>query len=228
MRKWGLVITLFYGLIVVILLLPGFVLLLGDYSSLTGFFDHVQEGFAAWGTWITVAILVASEALLLFLRVDTSFKRLKPRAHILVSTTMAAFFLALLTFAGAYCVALIPKGDWASALIDRFLNGGGSVVGAGLFIWLFWGIVFYLFCRNSNDIVSRAVTWLLRGSVLELLIAVPAHVIVRRRHDCSAPIVTSFGITSGIAIMLLSFGPSVLLLFKKRMEIYSVRGAAAR
>ena len=73
---------------------------------------------------------------------------------------------------------------------------------------------------NSTDPVTRAVSWLFRGSILELLVAVPSHVIVRRRHDCCAPMVTGFGITSGIAIMLISFGPSVLLLFKKRMEGY--------
>jgi hypothetical protein len=78
-------------------------------------------------------------------------------------------------------------------------------------------------CRNSTDPVTRAVAWLFRGSVLELLIAVPAHVIIRRRHDCSAPVVNSFGIASGIAIMLLSFGPSVLLLYKKRMAAYSTK-----
>jgi hypothetical protein len=50
---------------------------------------------------------------------------------------------------------------------------------------------------------------------------------VRRRQDCSAPLATSFGITTGIAVMLLSFGPSVLLLYKKRMEKYRTAGHAA-
>jgi len=33
---------------------------------------------------------------------------------------------------------------------------------------------------------------------------------------------TSFGITAGVAIMLSSFGASVLRLYRKRMERYSV------
>jgi len=50
---------------------------------------------------------------------------------------------------------------------------------------------------------------------------VSAQVIVRRRHDCSAPAATSFGITAGVAIMLISFGPSVLPLYRKPMERHS-------
>ena len=67
-----------------------------------------------------------------------------------------------------------------------------------------------------------------RGSVLELLIAVPAHIVMRRRHDCSAPAVNGYGIAAGISIMLLSFGPSVLLLFKKRMEAYAPKAPAEK
>ena len=72
-------------------------------------------------------------------------------------------------------------------------------------VWVVWGIVFSFYFRNSSAL-PREFSWLLKGSVLELLIAVPCHVIVRRRGDCSAPIATSFGIVTGIAVMLLSFG----------------------
>jgi hypothetical protein len=44
---------------------------------------------------------------------------------------------------------------------------------------------------------------------------------VRQRDDCSAPVVTGFGIVTGIAIMLLCFGPGVLALYKKKLDTYS-------
>jgi hypothetical protein len=224
MRNWGLAVTLFYALIIAVLLVPVAVWLgVGiDASGLTGFHLHVKEAYATWFTWVIVAVPVIGEFLLLFLRVDTSEKRLKPRTHILVSSITTAFFLGLLTFAGVLGVGVALRGD------KSLPDGVPGVVGAIAVAWAVWAIIFYRVHRDSSDPISHAVTWLLRGSVLELLIAVPAHVIVRRRGDCSAPIATSFGITSGIAIMLLAFGPSVLLLYKQRIEKYSMKASTGK
>jgi len=222
MRNWGLVVTLFYALIIVVLLVPIAVWLgVGiDATGWTGFYLHVKEAYATWFTWIIAAVPVLGEFLLLFLRVDTSQKRLRPRTHILVSSITTAFFLGLLTFAGVLGVGVALRGD--KSMPDGVLPVMGTIVVA----WAAWAIIFYRVHRDSSDAISRAVTWLLRGSVLELLIAVPAHVIVRRRGDCSAPVATSFGITSGLAIMLLAFGPSVLLLYKQRIDRYSMKASA--
>jgi hypothetical protein len=224
MRNWGLAVSLFYALIIIVLLVPIAVWLgVGiDATGWTGFYLHVKDAYATWFTWVIVAVPMIGEFLLLFLRVDTSQKRLKPRTHILISSITTAFFLGLLTFAGVLGVGVGFRGDKAMP------DGVPAVLAATAVAWAAWAIIFYRVHRDSTDAVSRAVTWLLRGSVLELLIAVPAHVIVRRRGDCSAPIATSFGITSGIAIMLLAFGPSVLLLYKQRIERYSMKTSAGK
>lgn len=228
MRKWGVVVTLCYALLILVLIVPGWVLLLGDYSGRASFYALITDDYADWIPWTMLGVLAASQALLLFLKVDTSRKRLKPRSHILVSSALTAFFLALLTLAGGFSAWVAFKGDKGIDFVDRLPGGAVWILAAWVFLWLLWGIVFYRFSRDSEDPITRAVSWLLRGSVLELLIAVPAHVIVRRRHDCSAPGVTAFGLTSGIAVMLLAFGPSVLLLYHKRIERYWARAAAGK
>ena len=148
MRKWGVVISAFYALILLVLLLPVFVLLAqSQYHDLAVRGDKFGEGSFA----------------------------------------------------------------------NPFIFFGG--------LWVVWGVLFYLYFRNSSEIINHTVSWLLKGSILEMLIAIPCHVIVRRRDDCSAPAVTSFGIVTGIAIMLISFGPSVLFLYKKRLETYAPRSS---
>jgi len=127
---------------------------------------------------------------------------------------------ALLAFAGVSAAGAAVIGD---KFIDQYWQSETQIFCIWAAIWLLWGIVFYLYFRNSAPMTTRAVSWLLKGSVLELLIAVPCHIWVRRRGDCSAPLATSFGIVTGIAVMLLAFGPSVLLLYKKRLDAYATR-----
>jgi hypothetical protein len=221
MRKWGIVVTGFYAVILLVLIVPGAMSLGGgNLSTLSGLIDGVKDVYRDWAFWILAAAVIGSQALLLFLSVDTSQKRLKPRTHILISCAVAGILTALLTSAVIWGLGFAAGGDkfW-DRLFDKeadvFLFWGG--------LWLAWGVIFYLYFRKSSAVVNQTVSWLLKGSILELLIVVPCHVIVRRRHDCSAPAATSFGIATGIAVMLLSFGPSVLFLYKKRLDEYGAR-----
>jgi len=213
MRKWGVVVSLLYAFILLALLVPAFRVLAG---SSTPTLNDFAELYKSWITWLIVCIFVIPQFVLLWLSVDKNSKRLKPQRPLLFSAVLTGFFLAIVTFVVAVALFVAIRGENAIPDFDTIT----PVIVPPFVLWLMWGILFYLMYRNSTDPVTRAVSWLFRGSVLELLVAVPTHVIVRRRHDCCAPAWTGFGITSGIAIMLLAFGPSVLLLFKKRMEKY--------
>jgi hypothetical protein len=218
--RWGLIITLFYLIALVVLVVPatiffGFVPRISTATQLLGMEATV---FVSWPTWIVLALLLTGEALLLWLSVDTTRKRLKPRTHILVSAINAAMLLGLLTSAAIIAVCVAIWGDH----LENWLHLG-FLLGGFLVPWLIWGVIFYRLTRNAEDAITRTVSWLMRGSVLELLIAIPSHVIVRRRGDCCAPVGSAYGIATGIAIMMLSFGPSVLLLYKKRIEARAPR-----
>lgn len=221
MRKWGIVISVFYAVIVLGILFPAAVRLAGwDIAFSKSFHENLQDLYSMWPIWVPIAAVIAGQALLLFLSVDTSYKKLKPRAHVTVSVAISSLLAAMLAVAIYYCVDSAVRGD-------KFGDSYHLDTTAGMFglwgaMWVLWGIVFFLYFKNSSHVTERAVSWLLKGSVLELLIAVPCHVIVRRRGDCCAPLVTSFGIVTGIAVMLMCFGPSVLFLFKKRLDGYSV------
>jgi Ni/Fe-hydrogenase subunit HybB-like protein len=220
MRKWGIVISVFYAMIVLGLLVPAAIIIAGDTNPLRA---ALADFFSAWLSWILIAAVVAGQVLLLFLSVDSSQKRLKPRTHIAISVAVSSMLFGLLSLAVIYCVGVVIRSDEFGT---GYLDTAAKFAGAWVALWVLWGVFFYLYLRNSTHAVTHVISWLLKGSVLELLIAVPCHVIVRRRGDCSAPAATSFGIATGIAVMLLCFGPSVLFLFKKRLDAYSAHKPA--
>jgi cytochrome bd-type quinol oxidase subunit 2 len=224
MRRWGVVLSVFYAVIVLGILIPWAMLLSGESQyGVSGFLKDLREIYREGMVWVFTLMVVVSQAFLLFLSVDTTQKRLKPQAHIWVSCAVASALTALMAYGAVLCVGVAMRGDKFLDANEAAIGSRAKVlIGVGI-LWALWAVAFYLYLRNKSEVVSRVVSWLLRGSVLELLIAVPCHVLVRRKHECCAPLVTSFGIVTGVAIMLLSFGPSILFLYKKRLDGYAMR-----
>lgn len=216
MRKWGVLITCFYFFVVACLLIPA-ALTIATYHP--GTLKEWLEVYHDWLLWIWIGILVGGEALLLFISVDSSQKRLKPRQHVLASLAMIALMVALLTFAGALSLLAGAIGDKLfEEPFGPYVDSRLKLIAWVLGLWGVWGVVFWSCLKSAPPRPAQLAQRLIKGSVLELLIAVPAHVISRHRDDCSAPVATSFGIATGIAIMLLSFGPGTLLLLWNRLN----------
>jgi hypothetical protein len=154
MRKWGVLISLFYAVIVLGLIIPAASLLVDYHNPFSPeFFDSLRDFYGLWFTWFVAVILIAGEAILLFLTVDTSQKRLKPRTHIAVSYSVTAVFFALLIFAGLSALG-------AAIFSDDFLTyawaSDTEVIGIWAGLWLLWGAIFYLYTRNAPVAVTIA------------------------------------------------------------------------
>lgn len=95
-----------------------------------------------------------------------------------------------------------------------------TVLGYLIGLWLAWGLVFFHFAQadQPDSLIRRTTRWLLRGSIAELLVAVPCHIIVRHRNDCCAPAASFWGIVTGLSVLLLAFGPGVYFLFAHRLR----------
>jgi hypothetical protein len=229
MRKWAIVITAFYALVVLFLGTFGAFMVVTESLEVLDIFDGsdsfgeviIEYAFL----WITIFILVCSQALLMFLSVDISWRRLKPQRHARVTAGLVGLMILILLVAVVFAVSAAYSGDsfWPGAWLLQSLPEISQLPVALLavvLIWAGWGALFYTFSKRVSNVVDAAVSWLIRGSVLELLIAVPCHLIIRQRSDCCAPLASAYGIATGIAVMLMAFGPSALFLYKRKLDDY--------
>jgi hypothetical protein len=211
-RRWATLITLFYAVVVILLLVP-FASWLAEDGQPDGPGEMVKDLFfdpeGAWYGWSWLVALVAGQALLVLLSVDTARRRLTPRRRI------AATVIALTLAVGLLSAAAL--GSVAAAIDEDTLDFSIWLVPIA---WLISGAVFYVYREGLSHRLDRVLNWLLAGSVLELLIVLPCHIVVRQRDDCCAPAFTALGIATGIAVMLMCFGPGILLLYQRRLALY--------
>jgi len=220
--RWAIVVAILYGVVLAFFVFP----LLGaavfpfpDTGLIERYVDFVTSSTIArdrdldvWTMyWIGIAILVVAQALLLFVVVDRG-PRLQPRQHVLFSVLAASLATAVLTVTAFWSVLTGIFGDAPLEVGDVLF------LGSPLVFWALWGIVFYVYRWRLSQRIERLLGWLIKGSILELLIAIPAHIVTRQRDDCCAPGITLVGIGTGFAIMLMAFGPGVYLLYRRRVE----------
>ena len=218
MKNWGIAISALYAVVVVALTLPLWMLLIdGDFGGeeLARLLSPEPIGEFMF-VWVSVGLFVVTQAALLFIAVDRSGNRLKPRRRLGTAIVATSFAVALMSLAVLSSVVVILKGD------DGF-EWEWFWLALPAVLWIGWGVVFYLYRERVSGALTRAVGWLLNGSVLQLLIAVPAHIVARERDDCCAPAISGFGIASGIALMLVAFGPSVVFLYQDRLRRHERR-----
>lgn len=238
MKRWAILTVFLYALALVLLTVPVVFAAFGDWGLKSDSMDiqKVLAVYAEWGYWLWLAVLVAGQFLLLLLPIHLAERRLPARRPLKIPVLVTAFFLGNLVFAGMVSILCAIFKDDAFEYFDLTLlfNLGAdqntshhsdygvlfTMIITVLIFWLVWAFVFRRATKavEPDALLKRATRWLLRGSILELIIAVPSHVIVRRRDDCCAPAGTFWGIATGISVMLLCFGPGVFYLFVERMQ----------
>jgi hypothetical protein len=239
MKRWAVFTVFIY---VAALLLLTFPVVYAAFYGKNFSVQQAMDTYFYWGFWLWVAVLAAGQVLLLLVPIDISRRRLPSRRKLKVPFIVGTFLLGNLCLAGVLsllCAIFGDKGlnifdaqNWLIWIYNAFHRDPAHHIQPTnsqsilpllwplLFFWFVWAFIFRRAARadDPDAMIKRLTRWLLRGSILELLVAVPSHVIVRRRDDCCAPIGTFWGIATGISVMLLCFGPGVYFLFVERFH----------
>lgn len=196
-----------WAVIAIYLLLLSVVLLLPLWAKLSSP-DETELLVAAT---VTAAAIALSGIGLVFTRVRIARRRPITRASLWIPLLASGFLIGGLVVGAAISVIELSKVD------ENWL--WGAWIG-GVVVWIDWAVLLWLMTANKdpNSIAAWLHRWVLAGSVAELLVAVPCHVIVRRRDECCAGYLTGTGICIGCVVMLVSFGPGVAFLYYKRWK----------
>jgi len=212
MRRWALITVGLYVVLVIVLTVPvGALAFAGSVPV-----SEVAHVFTMWWYWLALAVLALCQLLLLVVPVRAAVDIRIRQRHIAAPLVTAGLLAAVLVAAFVGCLLAVIFAD--DSIWDILVWVLVGLVAAG---WVFWALRFRKYASLAGEpaqFMDRITHTLFKGSILELLVAVACHIVVRARGDCSAPVATFVGIAAGVAVMLLAFGPGVFYLFAKRRK----------
>jgi hypothetical protein len=211
MKRWALLTIVLYVVILAVLAVP---VLLACFWPEFRLRDIVAPELHCV-LWIWIGVMALAQAALLVVPVRLASERIVATRHVFW-TILATLFLMLL-MGTAMVFAVIETIDNTKWMDDDAMLLFFGVVGA---VWCIWAFLmgFYVGGREPKTMMQRLVRFLIAGSILEVLIVIPAHILARMRNYCCAGYLTFWGIAAGVSVMLLAFGPGVFLLFVRRMQ----------
>jgi hypothetical protein len=208
MKRVAFVVVVLYATALVALTWPLLrVCFWGETSSLA---DVFGEGLY----WLFVGVMVAGQVLLLVVPVQVASRRPVSQRSVIWPILASGLLAGSLVLGATAAIVEFVQGTHA---FDS-ARSGWIAIGVGALTWLAWSVLFYRASCGANpqDVITRHCRLLIRGSILEFLIAVPTHIVARHRHYCCAGVYTFTGIAVGTAVMMLAYGPAVFVLFADR------------
>ena len=166
--------------------------------------------------WATLAVLIAtflSQYLFIFGAGTINLCKPVKKQRLIIPIAIAGFMLSVLGIS-----FIIPLIELFNIDISNWWTGGTDTLVCYTILgisWLVWGVYFFIKLRNTSRYKATAslLSLVAVSNILQLLVSLIAHYIVRRRGECLAGIFTSIGIIGGIIVMVWSFGPAILFLF---------------
>ena len=210
MKRWVLLVVGLYVVSVSVLVVP---------IALFFYKDGIEIIPFLYIYIIPVLILIQTVLLLIPLNIVT--ERPIKRRKVVTSAIIGAFPLGFLVLMFIISLVLMIWGENAS---DEYLYRWWVFIVPAV-CWTAWTVIFYKnYLNNNPKAFTAAITrWLLKGSVLELIVAIPSHIISRNRGECCAPPITFLGIIMGVSIALMSFGQGLFFLYAKRIKDKKMR-----
>jgi hypothetical protein len=223
MKRWALLISVLYISMLGILSMP---IVLAALYPLKGFKDAAEfwkgvretaDMYGYWQWWLFLAVMGLAQAALLAVPVRLVSRRPMTRCPLALTVLTGSLMMGALVTGAIYSLAEFAfaenAGDQQHGVLTNWI-----ALAMGVAAWCGWGLIFFRLSRTTEPqgFVSRLCKSLLKGSILELLIAVPTHIVARCRDYCCAGFMTFVGLTLGISVMLFSFGPGVFFLFVAR------------
>lgn len=203
-------------------------------SSVRQLFDWQSQPEAAIELVLLAAVLAGTQVAFVCplvgpITVQSSGRSL--RASVIVAILMAMFLSGgvLMSVLQAILLLVVNPGSPSLDSLDA-LGGQTGVTVLFITVWLAigaaWTVLLWGAGRSRDPaVIARATRWILAGSGVEIVLAVPLYALARRREDCYCSLATFWSILVGTTALFWLCGPWAVLFLTRDFRRNWARGA---